>query len=218
MMVERPDYWVVRLTMVGMDSQLREHVADLLESCDAPSISQTGRYSARRWREKAKCEGIGEEKMYVNIAGGARAGVEVASALQWLSEVGLKKFSDVVDGPLLRATDGKSITHMPLQPGSTYGHLSKAVEKAYFHERAVGTRDQELDLGNHDPENPKIGNHWARRKSDQVARDSMEVTKTTEGLIDEYFGWDQKQARKRQQLHYRGSTDLLKLARVTMML
>ena len=73
-------------------------------------------------------------------------------------------------------------------------------------------------MGDHDPDHPKIGNHWARRKADQVARDTKELTGTTEELIDEYFGWLQKQARKRQQLHYRGSADLLRLARITMML
>ena len=37
-----------------------------------------------------------------------------------------------------------------------------------------------------------FGNHWARRKADQVARDTRELTGTTEELIDEYFGWLQK--------------------------
>ena len=41
---------------------------------------------------------------------------------------------------------------------------------------------------------------------------------TTTETIDEYFGWDQKQAKRKQQVRYSGSTDLLKLARVTMML
>ena len=107
---------------------------------------------------------------------------------------------------------------MPLQPGSSYTHLAKAMEEAYFISRATGKDDAELDLGNHDPEKPKIGHHWARRKADQVARDTMDVTKTLPETIDEAFGWDQKQAKRKQQLHYAGSTALLKLCRVTMML
>ena len=46
----------------------------------------------------------------------------------------------------------------------------------------------------------------------------MDVTKTLPETIDEAFGWDQKQAKRKQQLHYAGSTALLKLCRVTMML
>ena len=95
---------------------------------------------------------------------------------------------------------------------------AKAMEDAYFLSRSRGQDDAELDLGNHDPEKPKIGHHWARRKSDQVARDTMDITKTTPETIDEAFGWDQKQAKRKQQLHYAGSTALLKLCRVTMML
>ena len=72
--------------------------------------------------------------------------------------------------------------------------------------RARGNDDAELDLGNHDPDKPKIGHHWARRKADQVARDTMDVTKTLPETIDEAFGWDQKQAKRKQQLHYAGGT------------
>ena len=79
-------------------------------------------------------------------------------------------------------------------------------------------RSKELDLGSHDPNKPKIGHHWARRKADQVARDSMDTTETVEETIDEAFGWNQKQAKRKQQLHYAGSTEILKLARVTLML
>ena len=46
----------------------------------------------------------------------------------------------------------------------------------------------------------------------------METTKTSEETIDEALGWNQKQAKRKQQLHYAGSTELLKLARVTLML
>ena len=107
---------------------------------------------------------------------------------------------------------------MPLRPGSTYAHLSKAMERAYFVSKSRGEDDQELDLGGHDPDHPKIGNHWARRKADQVARDSRDVTETLEETIDEAFGWKQREAQRDQQIHYSGSADMLKLARVTMML
>ena len=81
------------------------------------------------------------------------------------------------------------------------------------------------DLGiNPRPEAPKLlsppraSASEGGRKADQVARDTMDITKTSPETIDEYFGWDQKQAKRKQQLHYAGSTALLKLCRVTMML
>ena len=84
--------------------------------------------------------------------------------------------------------------------------------------RKMENPDTELDLGAQDPDDPKFGNHWARRKADQVAQDTMEETETTPDLIDEYFGWNQKARKKKQQIQYRGKTGMLKLARITMML
>ena len=75
-----------------------------------------------------------------------------------------------------------------------------------------------MDLGTNDPVNPKFGNHWARRKADQVARDTMVQTGTSEETIDDCFGWNQKARRKKQQIHYQGTTEIVKLANVTMML
>ena len=79
-------------------------------------------------------------------------------------------------------------------------------------------KDTELDLGGHDPLHPKVGNHWARRKADQVARDNMEELGISEDLIDDGFGWNQKDRKRKQQIHYSGRTELLKLARLTMRL
>ena len=46
----------------------------------------------------------------------------------------------------------------------------------------------------------------------------MHLTETLEETIDEGFGWNQREAKRKQQIHYSGSADLLKLARVTMLL
>ena len=97
-------------------------------------------------------------------------------------------------------------------------HLSTAIERAYHRRRAAGIVDEELDLGGHDPAKPKIGNHWARRKADKEAMDTAEQTDTEMDTINEYFGWNQAEMKQASQHHYAGSTRLLKLARVTMML
>ncbi len=50
-----------------------------------------------------------------------------------------------------------------MQPGSTYQHLTAAIQDAYLLSREMGERDTELDLMGSDPEKPKWENHWARR-------------------------------------------------------
>ena len=44
--------------------------------------------------------------------------------------------------------------------------------------------------------------------------EKMHETDTME-TIEDQMGWNQKDVRRQQQVHYSGSTDLLKLARVT---
>jgi hypothetical protein len=218
MTILRPDYTVVRISLLGMTEKRMEQLIEALEQCTVVSINKYVNYTIRRMREKLATENDGEEKKYINIAGGEKLGAEVTTAAAWVRKVGFAAFMDEVDGPLLRATDGKKITHMPLQPGSTYAHLSKSISNAYEVSRKMENPDTELDLGAQDPDDPKFGNHWARRKADQVAQDTMEETETTPDLIDEYFGWNQKARKKKQQIQYRGKTGMLKLARITMML
>ena len=52
----------------------------------------------------------------------------------------------------------------------------------------------------------------------KCARDTMALTGVTEGDIDDFYGWDQRQRKKKSQLHYHGRTDRLHRAKVTMML
>jgi hypothetical protein len=218
MTIWRPDYAVVRISLMGMTAAKVEKFVEALKQCTVASINRHVNYTIRRIKGKLATENDGEEKKYINIAGGEKLGPEVTSAAAWVHKVGFGAYLNEVDGPLLRATDGKKITHMPLQPGSTYAHLSKSISNAYEVSRQMVEPDTELDLGAQDPDNPKFGNHWARRKADQVAQDTMEETETTPDLIDEYFGWNQKARKKKQQIHYRGKTEMLKLARITMML
>ena len=219
MKVIRPDYWVVRISLLGMnDKRVDDLLRAITQFCSEPAVLAHAKYTVRRINEKRKVKNDGEEKKYINIAGGAQKSVQVCNALAWVKSAGFGAFVNVVPGPLLRATDGARITHMPLQPGSTYRHLSTAVEQAYHISRAMPEKDTELDIGGHDPDKPKIGNHWARRKADQVARDNMDELEIKEEDIDDGFGWNQKQRKRKQQIHYSGKTELLKLARLTMRL
>ena len=113
---------------------------------------------------------------------------------------------------------GSLLTHRPLKPGSTYAHLTRAIEDAYHLSEAMEEKDTELDLMGSDPRKPKFGNHWARRKSDKTARETMEKTGATPEDIDDQYGWRQKERRKVQQLHYSGTRELKAKARTSMML
>ena len=212
---ERPDYWVVKITIIDMRDEVFERLLQAFQCCQVPEVLLHARYSVLRLQEKRRAKTLGEEKQSVNIAGGALKGREVVEASAWLNREGFEKYTDVVEGPLLRATHGPKVTHMPLQPGSTYTHLGDAMLEAYSISAKLPELDTELDLGGCDPEHPKMGNHWARRKADQVARDNMNEMEVDEELIDEQFGWNQMARRKKQQIHYSGTTELLKLARLT---
>ena len=83
---------------------------------------------------------------------------------------------------------------------------------------ADGVVDTELSLLG---EKPKFGNHGNRRKADRVACETMDLRCNwvlNFGDINNHFGWEQKERRKKSQLHYKGSSHRNKRARVTMMI
>ena len=70
---------------------------------------------------------------------------------------------------------------------------------------ADGVVDTELSLLG---DKPKFGNHGNRRKAEKVACETMDVTADvrleTSTITSE--PWEQKERRKKSQLHYQGST------------
>ena len=163
-------------------------------------------------RRKASTKG--EEYKYVNIAGGTKE--QASRVADLLRDGGLGRYIDVVPGPLLRATRGRLLTHMPLSPDSSYTHIIGAIHDAYEQSSQMEEPDLELDLAG--LERPKWGHHTLRRTGDKVARDSQEVTGVDKGEIDDHFGWDQRNRAKDSQLHYAGRRDRARRARITMML
>ena len=129
---------------------------------------------------------------------------------------GLGAHTDVVPGPLLRATRGHLLTHMPLAPDSSYTHMMAALRDAYAISQAMDEPDLQLDLEG--LEKPKWGHHTLRRTGDKVARDSQEETGADKGEIDDLFGWNQRERAKDSQLHYAGRRDRARRSRITMML
>ena len=215
----RPDYWVMRLSLLGLTSEGVDRVAEWIESTAPPSARPQVRSVVNRVRELQKSKNAPEETLCVNVTGGARQGPEMKEARQWIASGPFRGQFSEVEGPLIRATNGGSLlTHRPLKPGSTYAHLTRAIEDAYHLSEAMEEKDTELDLMGSDPRKPKFGNHWARRKSDKTARETMEQTGATAEDIDDQYGWRQKERRKVQQLHYSGTRELKAKARTSMML
>ena len=213
-----PDYWVLRLSLLGMNDQDVEDVKRFILACAIPAVAEQANAVVSRIKQLRIAKGTHEEKQTVNLIGGPREGLVLRHAIAWAEGSRWRSFFRVVDGPLIRAFHGKLLTHRPLQPGSTYSHLSQAVVDAYHLGKESGVEDTELDLMGSDPDKPKVGNHWARRKGDKEARDFRHVTGVSEDDIDDQFGWNQKRRQQSQQIHYSGRTELLQKAKCTMML
>ena len=216
MRLERPDYWVVRVSFVAMSDAkfalFLRHVTDTLVEVVAEQAQATVYYAKKRKGATT----LPEEMRYVNIAGGTRHGMKVAAAWAWVVQHGLEAYSSIVPGPLMRATLGFKLTHMPLSSSSTYTHLIGAMERAYEISKGMDEPDLELDLQGL-PE-PAFGNHSLRRQGDKVARDSMGKTGVTKETIDFQFGWLLKALMLDMQMHYAGCDRPARrgLAKVTM--
>ena len=215
----RPDYKVVRLSLLGMSSASYARLLRLIDGTSKGVIyerrSEIKYYLEMNYSAATK----GEESKFVNIAGGPEDCMEIASAIKWLKEYGYGDLYSVVPGPLLRATAPgrpKNITHMPIKPGSTYTHVPSACLEAWKYNRDNGIADDELDSEGR--EEPKVGNHGNRRKSDKEANDTIHITGVTVGEIDDHYGWNQKERKKTSRLHYHGRNERHKRAKVTMMI
>lgn len=214
--IERPDYWVVRVSLVAASNPEVEKFLRMLAETQCEAVAAHAKSSQSYVKQRMKAKTIGEEMKYVNIAGGRKAGPEVQSALRWAEKIGWARRATVVPGPLIRATHGDSLSHMPLATGSTYTHLVKAMELAYEKSSQMETPDPELELQG--LKEPHFGNHSLRRHGDRVARETKELTKVTKETIDYFFGWLLVEMMKDMQLHYAGldMPGRRELAKVTM--
>ena len=215
----RPDYKVVRLSLLGMSSASHARLLRLVGNTTKGVIYER-RSEIKYYLElNYSAETKGEESKFVNIAGGPEDCLEIESAVKWLREYGYEDLCNVVPGPLLRATAPgrpQNITHMPIKPGSTYTHVPSACLEAWKYNRDNGIVDDELDLEGRDE--PKVGNHGNRRKSDKEANDTSHLTGVTAGEIDDHYGWNQKERKKTARLHYHGRNERHKRAKVTMLI
>jgi len=221
-MVERPDFSVARLNLLGMPEAIKDRVKRALEveaSCDSkyPSVAEHARVSLKYLNQRYAAQNLAELSKYVNVAGGPLQGPELQMARAWASENGFSRWVELLPGPFLRSSEPGSgrLTIMPMQVESTYTHHIGALKAAYEISSKMVEPDLELELG--EAEEPHWANHSMRRFSDKVARESMEETGVTTMDIDIHYGWNEAKRRKSMQLHYEGMdrAQRVKRARVT---
>ena len=159
---------------------------------------------------------LSKDKRYINVYGGPRDSAKLGRMARELEERGLGGFTSIVEGPLLRSTDGHSWSHMPLDPSTTYGTLHKIFDEAYVLANPEGDPDPWLDLQGLD--SPLWGHHSLRRCADTVARATMAKSGVSEQDIDLVFGWLEAMYSHRMQLHYETRFNRDKRYRVTMYL
>ena len=213
---ERPDYSVVRVSFVDMPEDVyRAFIREVRATKEKVIADQQGAivFYANKNRE---AKTLGEHRRYVNLTGGRRQGQEVLAAYEWMERRGWGRFTSVVKGPLLRASWGKQISHMPLEESGVRAHVVGAMRMSREIIEQEGLVDPEFDaqLGE------IWGTHSLRRQADRVATRTRSETKVSKLQINMVFGWELKKIREEMQQWYAGLDRLQRLdhARVTMML
>ena len=178
-LVTGPDYHVVRLSLVALtksledDTKKLEQVGRLLKCSASIEARKWAEFTVRRGIQRLKADSL--DKKYVNLVGGSYACDDIAQVSLEMERAGLGGFVSVVPGPLMRSTNGESmgLSHMPLQPSSTYELLHECLPKAFEMANADGP-DPDLDLQG--LKEPLWGHHSIRRGADTVARHTMHLT------------------------------------------
>ena len=213
---ERPDYWVVRVSLIDMSAEMFNLFMQTVEYTTNVVIMTHRKDTLFYAKMRRTAKTIGEEMRYVNVAGGQLYSTATTSAMAWLNEKGFGSFTSLVPGPLVRATRGHQVTHMPFSPKSTHVHLVPAMENAFDRVRLSGVPDPEYDQLAEPV--PKFGNHSNRRYADQVALRYAQLDNVSKVTIDFFFGWNLKKMKEDMMLHYAGMNRVMRLAlsKVTM--
>ena len=214
----RPDFWVVRVSMLGLDEKRLNQLLGLV----GRSELQSGRRHAAATKVDAKRRymAASQEKKYINVAAGSSKDEELDVFLRRLREAGYNAHK--VPGPLLLATTGgkhAKVKIMPLSVSSTFAVTKELLTRAWK-KANEDELDPDPDLDLESGREPKWSTHSLRRLADTVARRYAGETGATEAQIDIYFGWHEKILLKAMQNHYNAMsiTARMALAKITGML
>ena len=98
----RPDYWVMRLSLLGLTAEDVERVINWMESTAPPSVRPQVKSIVNRIQELQRSKNASEETLCVNVTGGALKGREMNEARLWIADGPYKKQFSEVEGALIR--------------------------------------------------------------------------------------------------------------------
>lgn len=213
--VIRPNFWVVRASLLSVDSNQMAKLRHLLET-SAGALRVCAKATMTKAEQRWKASGVGsQQKKYVNIGSGRYESAVLARILEGVQGLGFE--ARIVPGPLLLSTSGgrdSRPTSMPLAVTSVFGPTKYLLEKAYEKVNAVSP-DKDLDAGH--GRRIRWATHSLRRLGDTVARRDREAARVSEAEIDIYFGWHEAVLLKEMQRHYAAMSvrERMKMARIT---
>jgi hypothetical protein len=201
--------------MLGMTRQQLALLQRVLAASSVSEVRSSSKPTMKRANDRYDAK-TSKDKRYINVHGGPSSDGTLSTLVYELTEAGLGSFVSLVDGPLMRSTDGGRISHMPLDPSTTYGTLHAVMDEAYELSNPEGDPDPWLDLQGLD--SPLWGHHSWRRLADTLARATMARSGVSEQDIDLVFGWLENMYSQRMQYHYETRFNRERRYRVTMFL
>ena len=198
-----PDFWVVRVSLLGLDERGLVRLLNTLSKDKSPSVSKHMEVTRVEAKRRYGAEGNESQmKKYINIASGDSTDKSLDELAARLTLFGYT--AQKVPGPLLLATTGGNRQTPKLMPysTSTASAPTKEILTKAWQAGFVGGRSQDVDLDLEPGAPPKWSTHSLRRLGDTVARRYRLVTGVTSDQIDIYFGWQEKVLLLAMQVHY----------------
>ena len=198
-----PDFWVVRVSLLGLNEQGVNRLLNVLSKDKSISVFrhlETTKTEARRRYAASGSES--QTKKYINVASGDSTDASLDEVVARLCALGYT--AQKLPGPLLLATTGGNRQVPKLLPysTSTASAPTKEILTKAWQAGFVGGVSQDPDLDLAPGAMPKWSTHSLRRLGDTVARRYRHVTGVTADQIDIYFGWQEKILLLAMQVHY----------------
>ena len=198
-----PDFWVVRVSLLGLDERGLIKLMHVLRKDKSPSVAK--HLDVTKVEAQRRYGATGNEsqaKKYVNIASGDSTDKSLDELAARLTQLGYT--AQKLPGPLLLATTGGNRQVPKLMPysTSTASAPTKEILTSAWQAGCVGGASQDVDLDLEPGTQPKWSTHSLRRLGDTVARRYRHVTGVTSDQIDIYFGWQEKILLLAMQVHY----------------
>jgi hypothetical protein len=216
--VTRPDFWVVRVNLLGLDATRGdvERLQRALLASKSPLVRREVKSKVADMLRRHAAKGA--DKKFINVASGAKDEPELLRALAELTTLGFE--AKIVPGPLLIATTGgrsAKLKDMPLSVSSTAAPTKELLTKTW---ELVDKRGVDPDLDLEPGKEPKWTSHALRRLADTIARRYMDEMNVTAAEIDIFMGWSEKILKKAMQIHYASLSirERMSRARITGML